>query len=88
MDKEHVNCSEAVETLYHYLDGELTATRRVEIRQHLDDCPPCFEAFDFEAELRVLISTKCRDHVPEGLRDRIAETLRQMSQPGGGIPTL
>ena len=26
------------------------------IRHHLDDCQPCFEAYDFEAELRVVIA--------------------------------
>ena len=62
------HCIEAVELLYHYLDGELTDERRVLIQHHLDDCPPCFEAFDFEAELRIVVRQKCRDQVPESLR--------------------
>jgi mycothiol system anti-sigma-R factor len=66
------DCSEAIHRLYHFLDGELTDDRRVEIRRHLDDCGPCLEAFDFELELRVMIASKCRDDVPEGLRERIA----------------
>ena len=35
-----LDCQEAIHTLYHYLDGELTEYRRVEIRHHLDECPP------------------------------------------------
>ena len=47
------------------------------IQQHLDECSPCLEAFDFEAELKIVIARCCRDQVPEGLRQRIADVLRQ-----------
>ena len=77
-----LDCQEAIHTLYHYLDGELTEYRRVEIRQHLDDCMPCLEAFDFEAELRIVIARKCRDEVPENLRERIHKALLQEGELG------
>jgi len=70
-------CRDAVHSLYHYMDGELTFERRELIRHHLDDCPPCGEAFDFEAELRIVISQKCREQVPDHLRARVADALRQ-----------
>ena len=69
------NCNETLHELYHFLDGELTDHKRVEIRRHLDDCPPCLEAFDFEMELRTVIARKCRDTVPEALRDKIARAI-------------
>ena len=72
------HCIEAVELLYHYLDGELTDERRVQIQSHLDACPPCFEAYDFEAELRIVVRQKCRDHVPETLVMRVAAALREV----------
>ena len=74
---EKRECSEAVELLYHYIDGQLTEERRVLIRRHLDDCPPCLDAYGFEAELRVVISQKCREQVPDGLREKVAAALRQ-----------
>jgi len=74
-------CFEAVELLYHYLDGELTEERRVVISRHLDDCPPCYDAFGFEAELRVVIAQKCTERVPDHLRDRVAEAIRAMEDP-------
>lgn len=75
-EEEHeVDCTETVERLYTFLDGELTEERRVQIRRHLDDCPPCLHAFDFEADLRVVISSRCKDHVPEDLRRRIHDAL-------------
>lgn len=70
------NCEQALAEVYTFLDGELTAEKRVLIAGHLDSCNPCFEAFDFEAELRMVISAKARsDEVPESLRLRIAERL-------------
>jgi mycothiol system anti-sigma-R factor len=77
MAEDKGDCVEAVHLLYHYLDGELTTERRVLIRQHLDDCPPCGQAFDFEAELRMVVSQKCRETVPDHLRQRVADALRQ-----------
>jgi len=77
MAEEKRDCVEAVHELYHYLDGELTSERRILIKQHLDDCPPCGDAFEFEAELRVVISQKCREQVPDSLRNRVADALRQ-----------
>ncbi|HET6795227.1 MAG TPA: mycothiol system anti-sigma-R factor [Acidimicrobiales bacterium] len=78
------DCSEAIVRLYHFLDGELTEERRVEIRRHLDDCGPCLEAFDFEAEVRVMIAARCRDEVPESLRIRIASAIASEARRADG----
>ena len=70
-------CRDAVETLYHYLDGELTYERRIVIQRHLDDCHDCIEAYEFEAELRIAISRSCREAVPPSLIERVAQALQQ-----------
>ena len=70
-----VDCNETIERLYHYLDGELTDERRREIQHHLDECSPCLDAFDFEADLRILIANRCKDHVPDALRRRVYDAL-------------
>lgn len=70
-----VNCSEAVHQLYDFLDGELTEDRRREIAVHLDYCAPCAGAAEFEAELRVVIASRCKDRVPEALIRRVAEAI-------------
>jgi mycothiol system anti-sigma-R factor len=69
------DCSDALLELYEYLDGELTASRRAVIAQHLTACGECFEAFDFQAELKQVIAHKCRDEVPEALKARVAGLL-------------
>ena len=79
------DCSESIHRLYHFLDGELTDERRAMIARHLDDCSPCLNAFDFEAELRQMIAFRCRERVPDGLLDRIAAAIRQEK---GGLDGL
>lgn len=77
-------CDEALASLYHFLDGELDDVRRDEIAKHLDDCSPCLEAFDFEAELRIVIAAKCTDTVPASLRSRLLSLFdEQAPQPAG-----
>jgi mycothiol system anti-sigma-R factor len=79
-----MNCDEAVHQLYHYLDGELTEERRVEITEHLNFCGPCGGAAEFEAELRLVIANRCKDHVPESLIRRIAEAIDEESRQHDG----
>lgn len=73
------NCNDALHELYHFLDGELTDDRRQQIQAHLEHCPPCFEGFDFEAELRAVIARKCCEEVPDDLRARIAAAIQHES---------
>jgi mycothiol system anti-sigma-R factor len=79
-----VNCDEAVHQLYHFLDGELTETRRVQIAEHLTYCAPCGGAVEFEAELRMVIANHCKDRVPESLIRRIAEAIDEESRQHEG----
>jgi mycothiol system anti-sigma-R factor len=77
------NCDDALHELYHFLDGQLDDARRHAIQNHLDDCPPCYEAFDFELELRVVIAKKCHETVPDQLKQRIADAIQHESlHPG------
>ena len=72
-----VDCEEAVRQLYVYLDGELTQERRREIAVHLDACGPCAGAVGFEAELRTIISSRCKDRVPDSLIQRMAAAIAE-----------
>jgi mycothiol system anti-sigma-R factor len=73
-------CVETWELLYQYMDGALTEERRVVMTRHLDDCPPCGDAFEFETELRLVVAQRCREPVPEHLRRRVAEALEQLQE--------
>ncbi|HEX2699530.1 MAG TPA: mycothiol system anti-sigma-R factor [Acidimicrobiales bacterium] len=80
----HHRCADAVERLYHFLDGELDGASMADVQRHLDECLPCLEAFDFEAELRLVIARKCRDQVPEMVRVRIWKAI----QNDGGLENV
>src|SRR6266581_150201 len=58
------------------LDRELTPAVAEEIRQHIGECPPCGESFDFEQVFLTFVRARCRAHgaSPE-LRRRILDEL-------------
>ena len=70
------DCQQALAELYTYLDGELTVQRRTIIRTHLNRCSPCGDRYVFETELRQVISVRCQERVPDALRARIADAIR------------
>ncbi|MFI5046942.1 MAG: mycothiol system anti-sigma-R factor [Acidimicrobiia bacterium] len=72
-----MDCEKATYRVYGYLDGELRFYRRWSIRRHLGKCPPCAQGFDFELEVRQVVSSKCQDECPDELRRRIVEALEQ-----------
>jgi mycothiol system anti-sigma-R factor len=81
------DCEETVRRLYFFLDGALTEERRIAIRAHLDRCGDCFEALGFETELRRVVADRCKEHVPEPLKQRIAEAIRKEQDARGQRPT-
>lgn len=74
-------CNDTLHEIYHFLDGEMTDEKRAHIREHLEACPPCFEAYDFEAELKAYIANKCRETAPDDLRARIAQAIGHTPHP-------
>ncbi len=71
------DCVGMVARLHHFLDGELTDSRRLVIQAHLDGCPSCFSAFDFEAELRIVVAHRVRTEVPATLMERVRQAISQ-----------
>ena len=66
------DCNETLRELETFLDDELTDETRAGIQAHLGGCQDCLQAFDFHAELRTVISTKCKnDEMPPGLLSKI-----------------
>ncbi len=68
-------CREAREELYQYLDGHLTVERRTIIKTHLDLCGHCGSTFEFEFELRQVVSRRCSEQVPDQLKARIVQAI-------------
>ena len=51
------------------------------ITRHLNACPPCADGFEFELEVRQVVSTHCRDKMPPELKSKIAEALGVQLEP-------
>ena len=74
-DDDDIDCQSVIQELYTFLDGELTDVKRVEFTRHLYGCVDCHEAVAFHAELKTMISAKCREQVPDRLKERVAKAL-------------
>ena len=71
-----MNCREAVDHLYEYLDQELTPEIERAVRQHLVDCQPCLEQFDFDEAFLKFLQARCRSRcAPSELKRRILHEL-------------
>ena len=66
------DCDDTLREIERFLDTELSPAAHNAIQEHLDGCMHCLHTFDFQAELREVISAKCRsDEMPPGLLDKI-----------------
>ena len=76
------DCTETIRELEAFLDSELPPEVRAGIQAHLGGCNDCLQAFDFHAELRIVLSEKCRtDEMPPGLLSRIEQCFNEDFDP-------
>jgi len=74
------DCNETLRELERFLDQELASDARHAVQNHLDACLDCLSAFDFHAELKIVISEKLRhEQVPDGLRARIEQCFGELT---------
>ncbi|GIH65953.1 MULTISPECIES: mycothiol system anti-sigma-R factor [Microbispora] len=72
-------CSEVLDRVYTYLDGELDSDRIAEIRKHLDECGPCLEEYGLEEAVKRLVAKHCGcDPVPQDLRSKVLTRIEQV----------
>jgi anti-sigma factor (TIGR02949 family) len=66
------DCEETLNELEPFLDGEMSPEHLDHVRQHLEGCMDCYQAFDFYVELKAVIRERCREQeLPPGLADRV-----------------
>jgi mycothiol system anti-sigma-R factor len=74
------DCSEVLDLVYGFLDGEVDDRDRGRIAQHLDECGPCLRQYGLEQVVKALVNRSCGcDHAPERLRIQIVTRIRQVS---------
>jgi len=71
-EPHETDCSEVLQRVYEYLDGEMNQLDLVKIRQHLEECAPCLRQYDLDIALKALVRRSCGcDKAPAELRERI-----------------
>ncbi|HKG91316.1 MAG TPA: zf-HC2 domain-containing protein [Gemmatimonadaceae bacterium] len=74
-----LDCAAAMRLLWDYLDGELTAEREAQVRDHLAVCARCYPHYEFEKLfLDALAETRSVAGVgaPAELRPKVLAALR------------
>jgi mycothiol system anti-sigma-R factor len=79
-----MNCRQAHEHMYGFLDRETGVLHRVRIRWHLYRCPPCGKGYAFEYALRLRIRRGCTDEMPAELSERLRALLRDEAEGAQG----
>jgi mycothiol system anti-sigma-R factor len=81
-----VDCSEVIEQVYLYLDGEIDDDGRAKVRRHLDECAPCLRQFGLEQEVKALVARCCGGEVaPDRLKQQVLVRLQQVRVELTGI---
>lgn len=79
-----ISCEEALERLWEFLDGELSARDQVAVKRHLDICDRCFPEYDFRrAYLEFTRRVRALDRAPPGLRRRLFRQILEREAGGG-----
>lgn len=73
-----ISCAEAVERLWAYLDGELTAEDKAALEEHLSFCRVCCGEVEFARELRGFLIRSAGEELPEDVRTRLIASLEEL----------
>lgn len=72
-------CDEALTNLYQYLDREMDSANSERIHAHLDDCSGCFDIFEFEIRLKIVVRERLSEEVPPEFIERLRVALARES---------
>jgi mycothiol system anti-sigma-R factor len=76
--EEPQDCSDVLEALYLFIDGEIDSANAGLIRHHLEECAPCLKAYDLDVVVKTLVARSCTEHAPPPLRERVLMSIRQV----------
>lgn len=71
-------CSEVLDKVYEYIDGEIDPVRAHEIKHHLDECGPCLSEFGLEEAVRSIVKRCCNDQAPAELRIKVLGRIEEV----------
>ena len=69
---EEINCIEAIDQLYAYLDGEINDSQTIKkVEHHIRHCHSCFTRSQLENELTNRIKKSAEKQAPESFKNRL-----------------
>ncbi len=72
------NKRQCFEMLQLILDGEATPQQKdIFLKEHLEECMPCYKNYHLEVAIRQLLKTKCTGSAPPELVDDIRKIVAQ-----------
>jgi mycothiol system anti-sigma-R factor len=78
-DPHETPCSEVLEKVYLYLDGEADSHDQDHIRIHLDECSPCLRQYGLENAVKALVARCCGgDAPPVDLKERVMVRIQEV----------
>ncbi len=73
------DCTEVLDAVYSFLDGETDENQRHIIAEHLDECSPCLKEFGIEREVKILVARCCGgEQAPDALRAKIVLRIEEV----------
>ena len=75
----HESCADFLDRIVYLLDNELEASEVAIVKVHLDECAPCFERYDVQRTIKMIVARSCTETAPDALRDRVRVRLQQVS---------
>ena len=78
MKQDCQNQRECFEMLQLILDGEASSQQKEHfLKDHLEQCMPCYKNYNLEVAIRELLKTKCTQHAPQDLVESIKKKVSQ-----------
>lgn len=78
MKQDCDNSQQCLEMLQLIIDGEATLQQKDQfLKEHLEQCMPCYKNYHLEVAIRELLKSKCTQHAPQELVDDIRKKVIQ-----------
>ena len=71
-----VSCEQVLQTVYEFIDKEMTRDGMVTIKAHLDLCRSCFSRVEFEKLLREHMKSTTDHACPEKVKKKIQDLMQ------------
>lgn len=76
---DHESCADFLDRIVYLLDNELDASEVSIVKIHLDECAPCFERYDVQRTIKMIVARSCTESAPDALREKVRVRLQQIS---------